>query len=265
MNWMKKFLTICTGDSNTYYTSVDLPNFYEWRFTGIIPKNIYFSEKVPRSESFMGGNLVIAARIRKEDLERTENGLQLKKECKSDIRIIGGNVLSPPELFYKQMIKEDKFNKNLNGFIQTIKSQSFFVSSEDKPKLYQIKISDQSKASVVSHGTLEDLFSKFGNTLDLYKNKSANKIGRSYELEDLIKFENYINLLKNDNNFIDATKIAYLIEKSGVKSETEFETSWKDIYLKSSLDAQILNKAIEDFRNFSWVKHISKYLNSPNK
>jgi len=63
MSWFRKALNITTVHPDSFYTSMDPGEFYEWKFTGIIPKGKIFTKKLPPSEVFTAGKIIATTRL----------------------------------------------------------------------------------------------------------------------------------------------------------------------------------------------------------
>lgn len=262
MNWFKKALTICTSEPNRYYTSIDPLTFYEWRFTQSIPSGVKFSSKLPRSESFVDGALIVSARLPESALQKFENKFELKHEVPAEVSITAGTIASPSEIIQKYHSLSGTHSRNLESFKHLIKTQRFFISSEEEPKLYKVEAWDDNSAAVSNFGKFMELIDKFSATMQELQKNASSRIGRAFELEKVRKFENYMTLLKADNQLVDATKLSFLISVSGISGATPFQISWEDLYLKSSKDAKKTSEFIKTFNNLSWVKYTSEYLDT---
>lgn len=262
MNWFKKALTICTSEPNRYYTSIDPLTFYEWRFTQSIPSGVKFSNKLPRSESFMDGQLIVSAYLPESALQKVENKFELKNEVAAEVSITAGTIASPSEIIEKYNSLSSSYSRNLESFKHLIKTQRFFISSEEEPKLYKVETWDNNSAVVSNFGEFAELVDKFSATMQELQKNASSRTGRAFELENVRKFENYMMFLKADNQLVDATKLSFLINVSGISGFTPFKITWEDLYLKSSKDAKNTSEFINSFNKLSWVKYTSEYLNT---
>lgn len=263
MSWLVKALSIMNPSNDRYYTSVDPFEFYEWRFTQKIPRGTKFAHTLPTTESCISGLLIVAAKIPDSVLEKIDGHLRLRVDTPWDaMTITAGEISSPQEIFHKQAAVREQFSRNLNAFKASMISQKFFISSEEKPKLYKVNSWSDNSVHVKLYAELKELNEIFSKSLSELQKQAAKKHGRSYENEKAMKFENFMAYLRADNQTVDGVKISYLLENSGVSIQNGFDIAWKDLYLRSSQEAQKVSRAIDVFNNLSWVKYTAEYLRS---
>lgn len=256
MSWVVKALSISNPEKKQKYASVDILGFHEWSFNQFVPKGSSFSNHLPKSQDLLNGNILIACTL-SEDEYVTENGKNILNQNIpiERAKIIAGSVLSPNELLTKYTSLVNNFNNNIKEFKNEIQFHQFFTSKGEESKLYKINSWDDKEANVTVFGFFKQIVASLNECLDSLQNNLFQKIGKSYELETLKKFETYIHPL-NQGHYekIDATKLNFLLNTAKINSKNNFFIDWKDLFLKSSDTAQLDWEKIQHFQKFSWVK-----------
>ncbi len=251
MNWIKKLSQYNMGD--VYYTVVDPADFYEWKFSGTIPKGTRFTKRMPPSESFTTGQMVAASRINSHLKE--DNGIfQTTEDVKSDIHLHAGNVLSPSDVAKKYIDMVHQFQKEVESFKERVLIEKYAVMGHDPACLY--KFEDRGDTAVLyNFGPLSEARKKFSVVQKSLMADAMKKKGRSYELENFRRFENFLTLIDNKEVPVNYSVIDNAIKLSGIKPEKEDKLSWTSCYIKLSEEAKTNYEKIQTLSSIKWLKH----------
>ncbi len=255
MSWFKRALSISTPLPNAYYTTVDPGEFYEWRFTGAIPKGTIFTKKMPRSDIFTDGFIIASASLSCEQLEKKGFGFELKSDAHSDAILEVGQVQSPAEIIDKYKQLQRTFEKTINDFKKSSINRVFIISKEEDPHLYKILSSDEQTVKMQNFGALKDIRDRLEEVRKSLNENSMKKGRISYELADTRKFDNAMLFLGNKGLPFESSKIATLIRIARLKPQREMSLNWDELCMKLSPEAKALNGLIDRYTSLQWIHH----------
>ena len=129
MSWLREAYTISTPDPDAYYVAVDPGEFYEWRYTGVIPKDTIFTKKLPRSDVFTDGFVIASAVIPPSSFKDGSHGIVLTSDVNAKVNLEIGQIQSPQELLSKHKELISKFNTAVKDFIKSAETRIYFTSS----------------------------------------------------------------------------------------------------------------------------------------
>lgn len=256
MSWLKTALTISTLSSNTYFTTVDPAEFYEWKFKGVIPRGTRFSKTLPRSDTFTTGSLVVNAELGEDCLRKMDNNLVLNANIPSEIVLTVGNFCSPNDLIEKHRLQTDRLFRDMHKFQSDAARRVFLVSKTDRPKLYRLVQADENDVKFENYGFLKGVFEKLEETRKALEKDSGVKKGRAREMDLWRRYENIMTLFENGTLPLDTAKMEFILKASKIKSESIRSASWESFYTEMFPDAQKQIDIIKSFSSKEWVQHL---------
>ncbi len=265
MNWLKKALTITTPESGSYYTAVDPMEFYEWRFTGTIPEDTIFTKKLPRSDIFTEGLVIVSAVIPPESLHETGKfGYQLKNDIQVEAVLHAGQVQSPRETTERYIEIKKSFDERVKMFKKSCENRMYFFSSDKPSHLYFITKSEGNKVEMSNFGTTSELSKKLADVRSHLINTSMKRTGIAYEMEDFRRFENAMEFMSNPNIPVDYAKIETVVRIADLQPENTRTLNWDECYLEISPEARKTQSLIKKYESLTWLKHSLQYLSPSN-
>lgn len=255
MSWFKKALAISVVEPGSYYVVVDPVEFYEWRHSGVIPKDTKCSALLPPSEIFTDGYIIVSINANEEDIV----GGKLKADIQSTALLKVGHMPSREELIQRYHNLDDDFRRNLHSFKQTCLSQGYLVvpEDEDSVKLYRILPHNDTQVRLQSFGSISDITERLSKLRDVLDVSARTKTGRAFEMEDWRRVENMYTFMTNKNLPLDATKIAFLLEKAEIEPKSNKIIDWINCYAELTPEAKKTRDKVQKFRSFNWVKEIA--------
>lgn len=254
MSWLRRAYTISTPDPNAYYVAVDPGEFYEWRYTGTIPKGTIFTKRLPRSDIFTEGFVVASSVIPPSSLKSKRQGFELVSDVNANINLEIGQIQSPQEILAKHKELINKFNITIHDFRKSAETRTFFVSSSDDPHLYRIIGSDEETAQLENYGPIEDILSKLKTVRIALNNHSLKRDGRAHEMEDFRRFENAMTIIENGNYPIDKSVMETLIRIADLKPIQTCSSSWEECCVELSRDAYAVKNLLNRYHSLRWIR-----------
>lgn len=251
MSWFRTALSITTVYPDSYYTAVDIGEFYEWKFNGYIPESKIFTKKLPPSDVFSNGMIIATARLDSNVLEPQPFGFKTKEKIHTDINIQAGQIQTPQEIINKYKDLTHKFAVSLSNFQQSIFVRPYFANNEH---LYRIGKAESGRAQFYSYGKIQDILDKLSAKKKSLSDASLKKSGRSHEMEDFRRFENAMTTIGNQNLPINTSAIDTVLNISDIQPTETYEMSWNDCFTKVSAEAKSFQDLIHRFESLSWVK-----------
>lgn len=262
MSWLKSALTISTLSSNTYFTTVDPAEFYEWRFQGIIPKGTRFSKILPRSDTFTTGSLIVNAELDPNIFDKKGNDLVLTDNVTTHIMLTVGYIASPHELIEKYQMSSDQFDRDVGRFRTEAARRIFWVSKEDPAKLYRLVHTDDSSVYLENYGSVKEVFAKLRETGKMLEQKAGQKQGRAREMDTWRRYDNIMTHFNNGTLPLDTAKLEFVLKAASLKVQSMRSTSWKDFYIEMFPDVQAKLDNQKEFMSKNWVKHTLTFLSN---
>lgn len=252
MSWFRYALNITTVYNDSYYTAIDPGEFYEWKLHGFIPKERVFTKRLPPSDIFTRGLVIATARIPREFLDKSDFGYTTNRNINADIFVQAGQIQTPKELIDRYYRIRQNFNHSIEKIKDNSSTRSYFISDGT---LYKI-VQSNNQAKILNYGLIKDLLEKLSQVQKQLSKQSAQKKGRSYEMEDFLRFENAILFIKNDHIPVDSSKIDILLRISKIDPVSSYDASWEDCLLKTSQSAKQLKDLLDRYESLNWVKLI---------
>lgn len=256
MGWFRKALTISTPEPGSYYTVVGQGDFYEWKFTGRIPAGSPFTKSIPPSEIFTRGLLIASAVLPQSSLKETSSGYEVVEDVNASIVLTAGRVDNPQELINTHKDRQKKFESDVKAFKLTCQTDGFIISGTEKPHLYKVAASDDEFAMLANYGLLEEVHINLAAARSRLAIESSNRVGRSYEKADSMRFENA--MVGIDNRLpIDGPKMQFVLNMAKIEPEHTRKISWKDCYTSLFTEASLKQEQLKHFGSYTWVKYYS--------
>ncbi len=259
MSWFKYALSMSIQEPGSYYTVVHPVDFYEWRFTGTIPKGTKFYGKLPRTEVIADGLIIASANLSSDNLESLNRGYKLKSDFSGPISIKVGQLSSPKEVMSKYQDIDDRISRHVDDFKTNIAIRQFVVSRTDNPHLYKVTNQTNEELELLSYGPLEDVLEKVSVVHSALAFDSSQKKGRSHEMADFIRYDNIMNFVKDSSLPVDCPKMQYLIDKANIEPVKTRRLSCRECLLETSPDYRSLQKTLDRFNSMQWVKFTLQY------
>ncbi len=259
MSWFKKALTIALPLPGAYYTAIDPVEFYEWRFNQFVPKGAMFTKKLPRSDIFTQGRVIVSATIPPESLEKKSFGYELKKDTESDVVLTAGQIASPVELILKYKNLKDNFYRTLDQFKQSYEARQYMVSIGDNPHLYRLASQQDGEVELENFGAIKEIKEKLQEARIALGKATSKKVGKAHELEKYRKFENAMVLIESLQFPLDAPKTTLLLRSANIQPEQKRKMPWKQCYIELSEDASQLASRLSAFNELNWVQQTMNY------
>lgn len=256
MSWLRCSMSICMPEPGAYYSAISPVEFYEWKFTNKAPKGSVFNKHLPPSDVFATGKMVVSAIVSPDQLVKTTHGYELKSDTPVDISLKIGSVYTPSELLDKHKQNIKTLSVGLDYFKIQMKNRTYVSSQEKNPSLYKIVQSDNSHVYMQNFGAISDLIGDFASVRDVIQSKALSRPphSKAIDLEEFRRYENAMDFVNNSHLYVDASKIERLLRSSKIKPKQTKKVSWRDYYFEIFPRAQILQRAIDKFGSFSWVK-----------
>ena len=256
MSWLRTAFTICTPDSQAYYTVLDPIEFYEWRFTDKAPKGHTFTHKLPPSDIFTEGKVIASAIVSESSLKPDKGGYILAEDSSVNIKIQVGQMPSPQELLdrYHELIKTR--DKGVDAFKNNLLTRLYINSTTDNPHLFRISHYTDKDVTMHNFGSIKDLTEQFALVREALIKESMDKTGRAHEMEEFRRYENAITFINNSHLHVDSSKLDRLIETSGVKALQTRTLPWTECYLDISPGARYTHELIKHYEDQTWVKSV---------
>ncbi len=253
MSWFRKALTISVSEPGSYYTVVDPNDFFEWKFTGLIPAGSPFTKNIPPSEIFTKGLLIASAVLPPSSLKKTKLGFEVTEDVNAAIILTAGRVDNPQELISTYHDRQKKFESDLESFIKTCETDGFIISGTEEPHLYRVNSSDDDSARLANYGPLEEVHAELAKARQWLAIESSNRVGRAYEKADSMRFENA--MVSIDNRLpIDGTKMQFVLDMAKVEPNHTRKVSWKECYTSLFEEASLKQEQLNRFGRYTWVK-----------
>ena len=263
--WLVHALSMSIHEDGDYFTAVNPIQFYEWRFTGSIPKGTRFTKLLPPTQVITQGLIIASAKIDSNAFEKNANILELKDKYETPIKLKVGQINSPIELInrYKDMINAFRESKQL--FKNTVSIRRYFLSSENN-KTHLMKIANTHKTSgllpstveVENYGELKEIKAKLAKVRSALSLDSMIKKGRAHEMETFRRYENIITFLENPAIDVDSEKIDFVIKTAQMKPESKCKLSWDECFIKFSTKGHEIKQKIDQFGSLQWVQYVLK-------
>lgn len=253
MSWFRKAFSISIPDSNSYYCSLYPLDFYEWKYTGSIPKGTFLTKHLPPSDTFIGGKII--ASVECDKIRPHKNGFELTESSPALVSVKIGRILSASEVLNKYKELKKNFDRGLQSFKHDFKTRLYAHSITDKPHLFRFSKQLDEMVTLKNFGPVEDLTKKFSETKAKLSRAAKTPVGRSYELEDLKKYDNAMAFVNNSHLHVDAIKMDQLINQSG-SAFTEMTIPWIKCYLDLSQGAQLLDEEIKNYESKTWIRDL---------
>lgn len=250
MSWFRKALTITTVYDDSFYTVIDPGEFYEWKFTGVIPQGKIFTKRLPESSVFTDGYVIATARLPESELIKKAFGFETKRPIKSDIFIQAGQIQTSKELIDRYHDIRSQLNNGVEAFKNSISSRPYFVNNEH---IYHVS-SAGDKAIIMNYGPVNKIAEQLSELRELLNQQSMRKKGRAFEMSDFRKFENAMTFLDNVNIPVDSLKIETILKSSNISPQNTREVVWSDCFLEISNDAKVMNEVLNRYESLSWVR-----------
>jgi len=254
VSWFRSALSISVPEPGSYYSVIDPINFYEWRFTGIVPKGTTFTKQLPPSDIFTQGQVIVSASIPDDFIKTVDNNPRLSKDTQTDVILKVGCMPSFTELIDKYKDLSSNFKRSLSSFKDDIVVRKFIYSDVMKPSLFGVSKFTKDEVTFDNYGPLDEVKKRFAKTREFLLLDSEKKVGRAYEMEKFLNYEKNMQFVNNSNLHVDELKISHLINNSGLKSKSTETISWQDFYLKSSQKARNIHKSMSLFENAKWFQ-----------
>lgn len=253
MSWYRTALNITTIHEDSYYTTVDPGDFYEWRFTQRIPKDTIFTKSLPPSEVFTKGLIIATARLNHEDLVKQDFGYKTSEDTYAEIMLQAGQVQSPAELIERLRRLSLEFKANTETFKKECSTRQFYIAGSE-PSLYQVKSLDDGSSELMDYGEIDEITKKLKIAIQSLRAKSEVKEGRAHELEALRRFENALTFLENKNLPVLSSQVGIALRLGNLKPLRTTKMSWADCYATLDKNAQASQDLIQRHFSLSWVK-----------
>lgn len=250
MSWIRKALTITTVHADSYYTSIDPGEFYEWRFRGEIPKGKVFTKRLPPSSIFTDGMLIATARIPQDALDKREFGFETNQVVTADIMLQAGQIQSPHELINRYKRIQSEFASGVDRFKATAQVRSYFAADGN---LYRIS-PDNDRVQLQHYGDIKEILNTLTEIRKSLSQTSMTKKGRAHEMEEFRRFENAMTFVQNDQVPVDSGKIDTLFRIAEINPSQTTVTSWPECYVRVSPDASTIKELLDRYDSLSWVQ-----------
>lgn len=256
MSWLRTAFTICSPNSEAYYTVLDPIEFYEWRFTNKAPKGHLFTHKLPPSDIFTEGQIIASAIVPESNLKLNKGGYALVADGPVDIQLKVGCMPSPQELMDKYENLIQMRSKGVEAFKEDLLTRLYINSSTDNPHLFRLAHYTDNEVTMHNFGSVEELTKQFALVRSAILDEAMDKTGRSYEMEEFRRYENVMVFTNNSHLHVDASKLDRLIESSGVKALQTKTLPWLECYLDVSPGARQASDRIQHFEDQKWVQAV---------
>jgi len=256
VSWFKKAYNISQVEPNSYYSVVSPIRFYEWRYTGVIPKGTKCSKRLPPSDiiAYNDEKLVVSIIANSDQLKPQEGNFILAEDIRSPVVLKIGQLQNPREILQRYGNLLDEFRRKFEDFKTTASTQEYLISRHDNPQLYRISSQDNDEVKIENFGSIRDISKNITELRKILSQQSQQKKGRAYEIADLRKVENIYTYIGNVGIPIDPTRFQLLIRKSNIKPQTARYISWRDCYFELNPEAKEMDNRINHFQSFSWAK-----------
>ncbi len=254
MSWFRKALSICLPEPGSYYTVIDPAEFYEWRFTHQAPKGALFSLHLPPSDIFTEGKVIASASLSDQYLKQVEKGFRLQSNALVEVILKVGAIPTPQELLDKYDTTLKTFATGIERFKVDALTRLYLVSQSETPHLFRIANYTAENVTMQNYGPIEDLIKKIGEAQNFLQEAVTKKKGRAFELEEWRRFQNAMDFVNNSHLHVDASKMERLLTSAKIEPTSVKKISWKECYLETSENAQLLHEQIEKFGANEWVK-----------
>lgn len=254
MSWFRKALSITTIHNDSYYTTVDPGEFYEWKFANTIPKGKVFTKRLPPSEAFTDGMIIATVRLPQDALEKREFGFETTRDIETDIFVQAGQIQSPTELMNRYYRIKKEFESSVDQFKKSCHVRPYFTSHLDNKFCRIVSSPEETKVKVLSYGPIKELLKKLAIVRQSLSKASATKKGRAHELEYFRRFENAMTFIENNNLPVDAGKIDTLLNIAQISPEQSNTMDWSACFIEVSPEAQANKKALDRYETLKWVR-----------
>lgn len=255
--WLRYALNITTKRSNSYYTAIDPGEFYEWKFSGYIPKGKIFTKGLPSSDIFTKGLIIATAKIPSSQLDQKEFGLETNCLVPADIVIQAGQIPSPQELLDRFIRAQTAFQYSVDEFKKSASIRSYFKTNN---ALYRITMDNSGLPQLCYYGSIKDISDQLSVIRKSLSKDSLIKKGKSLEMEDFRRFENAMTFIQNDHLPIDTKKIDTLLRIAEIKPKTTSSSDWQNCLLVVSEDARKTFALLQRYQSLNWVREMSSFL-----
>ena len=249
--WFKKAFAISERAPNEYYIVTNPIEFHEMKFTGMIPNGTRIDQKLPRSDAFIGGKVIISANIPPDFIH---DG-QLQQDIYATTTLKIGEVQSATELYNRFLHLNNEFDRNLDEFRKASLSQKYVVSRTDDPQLCIIE-GDENTAVIKRLCKMSDLLTKIADARNQVQEEKSVKTGRAYEHYDLRKLDNLATYIDNKSVPLDIAKISWFLDRSKIEPQFTEKTSWLKCYTSLNPIASDTYDRMKKFTELKWVQHI---------
>jgi hypothetical protein len=254
MSWFRSALSISILEPGSYYTVIDPLEFYEWRFTQTAPKGAKFTSYLPPSDIFTSGKIIASAVVPLDNLQHRGTAHELKSDTTIDVSLKVGNLSTPRELLNKYDDLKKQLDMGLDRFKEDSVVRRYICSSSKNPHLFHISDWTDYEVTLGIFGSIEDLVKKFAEVREVLGVSSEEKVGRSYEKEDVMRYDSAMAFINNSHLHVDRDKMDTLVSASNLKAEKIETIPWEQFYLELSHGARILDAKVKQFESMQWVK-----------
>lgn len=255
MSWIRNIVEYKKIREGTFYTAIDPADYYEWKFTNVVPRGARFTSYLPSSDTFTKGYVIASIEPKTSCLEHKGEGIyEVKNDTPIDINLFIGVVDSPSELLDKYEKLKKKFSKNIDNFKSACLSQKYVMGEKDDvPHLFHID-DQEGKVVISDYGSLNDIYKKLSEAQQKIANDAVTKKGRAFELETFRRFENVLTMINNRNLTPDYKKMDYIFRLAQIKPVQRKITNWHDCYLDISPQGSKEESRLLALSSLKWIQ-----------
>ena len=266
MSWFKTAYTVCNLDPRSYFVTVDLPTFYEWKFSNNIPEGTILTKEMPRSDT-LAGNLVIASLIPPpEAIARTENKFRVTMDFQpGPMRHIVGQIKTPEEVVRSFDRVAEQIMALCDRLKQSCEVKKYFIAGSKEPHLYRVKSIFSDRVVLDNMGTLENLNKMIAALQVIMQKESTVRTGRAIEAADSRRFDHVVTRLKNGTLPMSNADIDFVISKAELEPVNSRTLSWRQCLLETNPEAVELEEKLAKFNSLTWVQKVAPTVNFSSK
>ena len=245
MSWFDKSLT----NIKSFYTLVYPEIFYEWDYTGFVPKNTTIAYGAARSIKDLD-RLVLSVDINSDQVVDDDGKTTLSSDLPiTKTKFLSGSPKTRDEIAegFDQLRK--RFSNELDRFKESMQSRRYFVKDE---KLCEIKQSDDSQAHLLNYGPWKEVLKKAEQTQINFK-PDRIKTYKAIDLQDLHRLTHALIINQYDIP-LDFDKLSALVKNCGTKPIGEFSSPWSDLFVSLNNNAHVMNVKLSQLDKLKWLK-----------
>lgn len=256
MIWRHSY-NVMLKDRSDYYSVIDLPTFYEWKYQNAIPKGTTFTVQMPRSDAPGEGMIIIAANLDQSSLQELDGKWRLNESVPPRMKLIAGNLQSPSEVATTFLELSSRFDRNMENFKQRCSVRRYFLAGNKENHLYRIGDWKPHGVLLQNLGPARELDEKMTVLKARFDKESTVKQGRAIEAVDATRFQQAMLKLKSGHLPLDDADLDFIVQKGEIKPHNSRFISWSDCFVELDQAAAVLNDKIKSFNGLKWVRDLA--------